>query len=132
MVGGGATLYTLCTLCTFFHFLQFLHLMHCMHFICLIHVVHFTFAQGKKVRRAKKEKGKLEKAKREQGNTTHPLLRSNSTKQPNRANARTHGTARYETISRSDSPLNLRLLRTATNQTLTRISIVPRNHITAL
>ena len=52
-----------------------------------------------------KEKGKPPTAKREKGKGRHPHLSPNSTRQADRAHARTPRTARHETISRLCSSL---------------------------
>ena len=69
-----------------------------MHFICLIHVVHFTFAQGKKVHRAKKGKGKAQKGEKGTKKNYAPSFAiqfHEATKPRERTHAR-HGTIRND------------------------------------
>ena len=102
--GRGAVLYTLCILYTVnsYTFFPFIHLSHFIHFINHSH-------KGKgKARQGQMEKGKLAQTRSKKGKGGQPPLRPNSTRQPDRAHART---ARHETISQLDSPPKLRFSR---------------------
>ena len=85
----GYTLYTLYTSYTLY----------------TLYTLYITHTREKGKPGAPKRKRESSAHKRDEGKRWHPLLRSNSTKQPDRTHAHT---AQHETISWLDSPPNLR------------------------